>query len=142
MNVKNEKGITGIDITLSVILITIFIGILTTISYNIQNDVKQVNRQAEVLEYAITSIEELKALDFNQLPTIGNNKITGFEDGYITDSQGKTTPYYKTITVQDYKEIDTTAEAEIVKKVTVEILYKFKNKNKSITLSAIKVKEQ
>ena len=142
MKIKSEKGITGVDITLSVILITIFIGILTTISYNIQNDVKQVNRQAEVLEYAITSIEELKALDFNQLPTIGNNKITGFEDGYITDSQGKTTPYYKTITVQDYKEIDTTAEAEIVKKVTVEILYKFKNKNKSITLSAIKVKEQ
>lgn len=142
MNVKNEKGITGIDITLSVILITIFIGILTTISHNIENNVKQVNRQAEALDYAITSIEELKALDFSQLPTVGNRKITGFEDGYITDSQGKATPYYKTTTVQDYKEINASAEAEVVKKVTVEILYKFQNKNKSITLSAIKVKEK
>lgn len=141
MNVKNEKGITGIDITLSVILIAIFIGILTTISYNIQNNEKQASRQAEALNYAIETIEEIKSLDFSELPTVGNSKITGFADGYITDSVGKATPYYRTVTVQDYNEINSNSESEVVKRVTVEISYKYQNESKSITLSTIKGKE-
>lgn len=143
MNIKNEKGITTIDITLSVILIAIFIAILTTLSYKIQDNSKQASRRAEALHYAIETIEKVKALSFSELPTAGTNKITGLEDGYIKNSSGENTPYYRTVTVQDYTELEgkSEAEAEIVKRVTVEISYKYENKNKTITLSAIKTKQ-
>ena len=143
MKIKSEKGVTGIDITLSVILIAIFIGILATLSLNVQNNTKQAERNAEALNYAISTIEKVKSLSFSDLPTAGNSKITGLEDGYIIDSDGKSTPYYKTVTVQDYTELEGKSDlkAEIVKRVTVEISYKYQNKNKTITLSTIKSKE-
>ena len=143
MKIKSEKGITGIDITLSVILIAIFIGILATLSLNIQNNSKQASINAEALNYAISIIEEVKFLDFSDLPTAGNNKIAGLEDGYIEDDEGKSTPYYRTVTVQDYTELEGKSDLkpEVVKRVTVEISYKYKNKIKTITLSTIKTKE-
>ena len=143
MKIRSEKGITGIDITLSVILIAIFIGILATLSLNIQNNTKQAERNAEALNYAISTIEKVKSLSFSDLPTAGNSKITGLEDVYIIDSDGKNTPYYRTVTVQDYTELDGNSclKAEIVKRVTVEISYKYQNKNKTITLSTIKSME-
>ena len=88
MKIKSEKGITGVDITLSVILIAIFIGILATLSLNIQNNTKQASRNAEALNYAITTMEKVKSLNFSDLPTVGNSKIAGLEDGYITDNDG------------------------------------------------------
>lgn len=143
MKIKSEKGITGIDITLSVILIAIFIGILATLSLNIQNNTKQAERHAEALNYAISTIEKVKSLSFSELPAAGNSKITGLEDGYITNGNGKDTPYYRTVTVQDYTELDgnSGAKSEIVKRVAVEISYKYNNKDKTITLSTIKTKE-
>lgn len=140
MKIKSEKGVTGIDITLSVILIAIFIGILATLSYNVENDTKQASRQAEALDYAISTIEHVKSLNFSELPKVGNDKITGLEDGYIKDKNGKETPYYRTVTVQDYTEIEGKSDqkAEILKRVTVEISYKYQNKNKTITLSTTK----
>ena len=50
--------------------------------------------------------------------------------------------YYRTITVQDYTELsgNSSKTAEVLKKITVEIAYKDQNKNKSVTLSTIKVK--
>lgn len=144
MKIKSEKGITGVDITLSVILIAIFIGILATLSYNIQSNSKEVSRQAEALDYAITTIEKVKSLDFSELPAAGGDgKITGLEDGYIHNSDGKDTPYYRTVKVTDYTELEGKSEAkpEIVKRVTVEISYKYQNQNKTITLSTVIGKE-
>lgn len=140
MNIKSEKGITGIDITLSVILIAIFISILITLSYNIQNNTKQANRNAQALNYAIETIEKVKSLNFSDLPAVGTNKITGLDDGYIKNNQGEDTPYYRTITVEDYTELEGKSDekAEILKRVTVEISYKYQNKDKTITLSTIK----
>lgn len=144
MKLKSEKGITGIDITLSVILISIFIGILATMSYNIQNNAKQADRHATALNYAISSIEEMKSLDFSALPKVGSNKIDGYEDGYLKDSSGKDTPYYRTITVLDYTELDGKSDAkpEKVKKVTVNVSYRFQSKTQNITLSVIRAEDE
>ena len=130
MNIKDEKGITEIDITLTVILITIFLAVVLTIFTSIQKNTTKLNRETEAMYYAVDTIE---------------NKISGVSDladGYIKDKSGNITSYYRTITVQDYTELsgNSSKTAEVLKKITVEIAYKDQNKDKSVTLSTIKVK--
>ena len=145
MNLSSEKGITIIDIILSVILISIFITIITVISGSIEKSNSNIQRDNEALYYAIDTIETIKGSDFSILPKVGTDKIQDKQNrsyGYITDKNGENTPYYRTITVQDYTETEKGKgkEAEVLKKVTVEIQYKQDNKNKTITLSTIKTK--
>ena len=70
-------------------------------------------------------------------------KELNLEDGYIKDNQGNSTPYYRTITVQDYSELEGKDGKipEILKKVIVQISFKDQNKNKEVVLSTVKVKE-
>lgn len=146
MKIKEEKGITGIDITLAVILISIFLAVILTIFTTIQKNSTKLSRETEAMYYAIETIENIKSQEFSILPKKGTNKIQGItelEDGYIKDNQGDSTPYYRTITVQDYSELEGKDGKipEILKKVTVQISFKDQNKNKEVVLSTVKVKE-
>ena len=145
MNIKDEKGITEIDITLTVILITIFLAVVLTIFTSIQKNTTKLNRETEAMYYAVDTIENIKSQNFSILPKKGTSKINGVSDladGYIKDKSGNITSYYRTITVQDYTELsgNSSKTAEVLKKITVEIAYKDQNKDKSVTLSTIKVK--
>lgn len=59
------------------------------------------------------------------------------------DGEGKATPFYRTVTVQDYAELDGNLDkmAEVLKKVTVIISYKQKNQTETVELSTIVSKE-
>ena len=57
MNIKDEKGITEIDITLTVILITIFLAVVLTIFTSIQKNTTKLNRETEAMYYAVDTIE-------------------------------------------------------------------------------------
>ena len=145
MNIKDEKGITEIDITLTVILITIFLAVVLTIFTSIQKNTTKLNRETEAMYYAVDTIENIKSQSFSILPKKGTSKINGVSDladAYINAKSGSITSYYRTITVQDYTELsgNSSKTAEVLKKITVEIAYKDQNKNKSVTLSTIKVK--
>ena len=142
MKFKSEKGVTGIDITLSVILISIFIGLITTLAYNLESKSKKLDRQAEAVYYAVNSIEKAKGLNFSDLPTVAsrNNKLSILPDGYIND-----TPYYRTTEVVDYAQMPENQgknpKPDVAKKITVTISYKDKEKDKKINLTIVKVKE-
>ena len=136
---KNEEGITGVDITIAIILITIFVSIIATLFYNIQKTSTELERETIATSYAVEIIEEIKALGFEQLPNVDEgNQISGYEDKYIEDN-GEDTPYYQTVRVEDYSQIsnDEEVEPEMLKKVTVTVSYKVNNNNKEITLSTM-----
>lgn len=140
-HLKNEKGVTGVDITIAIILITIFVAIIATLFFNIRRTSSDIERRTQATAYAVSIIEQIKANGFDALPTVsdGTNIITGYEDKYIQDN-GVDTPYYQTIRVEDYSEIiESTGEEEIqsdvVKKITVTIAYKSGNENQEISLS-------
>ena len=89
MKIKQEKGITGIDITISVILIAIFVGIITTLTYQIQTTSTQIKRRAEAMTYAIETVETIKSYGFGILPEVGSNKIDTSTDEVLTESINK-----------------------------------------------------
>ena len=133
MNLKNEKGATGIDITISVIVLVLFIGLIVSLMYGINKSSKDIERKTEATNYAISEIEKLKAEDFETLET----KQTS---GYIDD-----TPYYKTIKVIDYADLEENKgqnkEPGLVKKVTVEISYRSGKEDKKVELTTVLSKE-
>lgn len=140
---KSEKGITGIDITISVILITIFIGLISTLTYQIQKNSSDIERKTEATSYAVETLEQIKSEGFEKLPVKGNQKIEGIPDGYITDEEGEATGYYRTITVLDYTDLagNETKTPELLKKVTVQITYKSGKNEQTVEMSTIIAKD-
>lgn len=64
MRVKEEKGMTGIDIAISVIIITIFIAMVANLIANINLNSKDVERKTIATSYAVQEIEQIKAIGY------------------------------------------------------------------------------
>ena len=139
MRIKNEQGITNIDLTITIILITLFITIIATLIFTINRNSTSVERGTEATNYAINEIENLKAQDFESL-THTDATTNDFID--ITDAEGQLTGYSKKITITDYANLpenqdDDTILSGLVKKVTVEISYKDGDTIETVDLSTV-----
>ena len=137
MRIKSEKGITNIDLTVSIILITLFVAIIATLMVTINTN--SMERRTEATNYAINEIESLKAQDFASLVDTdeATNNFTN-----ITDAEGNATGYSKKITIVDYANLpenqdDETIISGLVKKVTVEISYKDGDNTETVDLSTV-----
>lgn len=61
MHIKEEKGLAGIDIAISVIVLTIFIAMITNLIANINLNSKDIERKTIATSYAVQEIEQVKA---------------------------------------------------------------------------------
>ena len=57
MKIKSEKGITNIDLTVSIILITLFVAIIATLMFTINTSSSSMERKTEATNYAINEIK-------------------------------------------------------------------------------------
>jgi len=64
MHLKEERGITGIDIVISIMIITIFMAMIANTISNININSKDVERKSIAVSYAIQEIEQIKALGY------------------------------------------------------------------------------
>ena len=133
MDLREQKGFAGSDIIISVIILFIFVSLISTMFYNFNISGKEVERRSEAVNIAVSEIEQIKINGFSQLI---NNDIS-CEKKAVNGKDG----YYKTITVEDYSETDTTKQKDVVKRVKVKITYKFKNQEQNVELSTILSKE-
>ena len=134
MNIKSEKGYTGIDIAISIVVLFIFVSIIATLSYNFNSSAKQIELESEATQIAIYEIEKMKNIDFEDIKDIsvanGNSEYYPTEE---TEKQG----FYKRIIIQDYADIEADKTSGLVKKVTVQIKYMFKAKEQIVELSTV-----
>ena len=147
MKIKNQEGFTSIDLTVSIILITLFVALIVAIMYTINANFISIERRTEATNYAINEIESLKAQNFEDLqdtPTDGTNDFVNMTDkeGERNTAIGKTTSFSKKITIIDYSNLpenqgDDTIVSGLVKKVTVEIAYKEGDEIKTVELSTV-----
>lgn len=141
MKANSEKGIAYIDITISIIIITLFVTLIASLIYAIHKNSISLQRRAEATNYAINEIESLKAQDFESLQNIG--KANEFQ--YITNGN-QPTEYSKKITVTDYADLlenqdNHTILFGLVKKVTVEIAYREGDTTQTVELSTVITKK-
>ena len=70
MLIKQEKGLTGIDITISIIIITIFIALIANLITNINLSSKDIEKKTQATSYAVDEIEKISEAGINTI-TLG-----------------------------------------------------------------------
>lgn len=139
MKIKNEKGIVGADIAISVVVIFIFVSLISMLIYNINLLTVGQERMSEAIYIAINEIEGLK-IDGYDMYKDSNLSVN---NGVVVDNEMAKEGYYKTITVIDYTDLEGNEDktAGIVKKATVTISYMHNGESQSVELSTVLSKE-
>ena len=140
MRMKSERGITTIDITVAIILITLFVAIIAILMYQINANSASTKRNSEATSYAIAEIEKLKAQDFDTL--VDTDETTNQFENITDETTNQATGYSKRITITDYaiwpENIDDeTIVPGLVKQVTVEIAYQDGDTMQTVDLSTV-----
>lgn len=130
---KNENGYTGVDIAISIVVITIFISIIALLISNFNGSNTELELKMQATDIAIQEIERIK------------------ENGIVEDTENEEEVsgkpgFYEKIVIKDYAlnddgTIDENKIAGLVKKATVTISYSFRNQEQEVELSTILEKE-
>ena len=152
MNFKNNKGYTGIDISIAMIIILIFIPTIFGIVYNLQKTRARTERKAVAINIATDVLEIAKSLNYSEVfisnensefKTLLNNKYSSLEISNNTVnfnySDVNNIHYKIQVTVSNYypADIEVQDQNDLVKQITVEVMYPVGNSTKSINISTV-----
>ena len=126
---KSEKGFTGVDIAISVIVMTIFIAVIALLISRFNGSSNEIELKSEATDIAIQEIEKVKEAGIDNAQNEPESEI-----------QGKS-GFYKEIKITDYAENKADKIEGLVKKATVTISYIYKNQEQKVELSTILEKE-
>lgn len=150
MKLKNNKGITGIDITIALIVIVFFIGIVSTLVVNYVYSSKSIDRKAIATNIAISKIESLKSTSYNNLQ-VGTTQSYATKEGQIMpDGTTGSYPYVITTEIENYKtsiyttDMDQTqrdALQDVIKIVNVKVEYTVRNRTQKVEIKSAIAKE-
>ena len=126
--VKQNKGITGIDMAISICVIVIFVGLISGLFYNIYSHSTAVRINALAVDYAIKMAEETDRMQYEEV----NNDIN-----YELRSKFQIPDAYNTeVSVEDYNK-----KEDVIKIVTIKVNYEFMNHDEEYVIKKLKVKE-
>lgn len=143
MLVKDEKGLTGVDITISIVVMTIFMAMIANLIVNIKLNTLDIKRKSIATSYVVQEIEKIRAqgyIDDYDSKGINSEEILKDEDIY---DKSEFSGYHKKVTIKDYVLVvdKNTKTKDIVKEITVEISYKLGSEDKKIVISTYVSKE-
>lgn len=132
--IKNEKGLTGVDISIAVVILFIFVSLIAFLTYSINSTSKEMELKNDATNIAIDELEYLKTKTFTELDEMTD------EDKATKEIK---TGFYRTIEITDPQDLEGGSNRirNIVKQITVNVKYMFKGKEQTVTLSTI-VKNQ
>ena len=145
MSIKNERGFTGTDISIAIVIITVFLALIINLIVGINLNIEETKRKSYAVSYATQIIEKIKAqgyIDSYDNKGIDNEEILEEED--IKDKDGNYTGYHKKITIKDYYYVSNAYETEkqnLVKVINVKVSYKFNNQYQEVSFDTNIIKE-
>ena len=143
MKFSSEKGYTGIDIAISIVVITIFVSLIAVVISRFNSSASEINYKEEATLIAIEEIEKVKKDGFEAYKDMNKDTIQDAEGNSLVNQPTDKEGFYKTILIEDYTDIEGNSEkiSGLVKKVTVKISYMFQGKEQTVELSTILSKE-
>ena len=129
----NEKGVTSVDIIISVIIIVLFVSVITTAFYNYYKSTQSKNRVTMATNIIIDVIENVEMLPYDDVNTENVNKmIEDFKaDGTIQQQ------YTVSATIQKYNETEgNTQKKDLIKILKVKVTYS-ETKEESIEITRL-----
>lgn len=144
MKIKNEKGVSGIEVAIVVVLIFIFVSVIARLIYRINSKSNEIELKSEATSIAVDEIELIKNTDFSEFEELNKTSTTDKNGNSLVNQPTSKEGFYKTIIVEDYTDIEGNEDkiSDLVKKVTVKISYMFKSKEQSVELSTLLLKEK
>lgn len=148
---RSNKGYTGIDISIAMIIILIFVPTIFGIVYNLQKSRIKTEREATAVGIAVDILEIAKTLNYNDLNLIegefksildnkyevsGQNSNTE-NDAYYTFISGNDNRYKIQVSVLKYTPENISNTDDFVKQVKVIVTYPIENTTNSIDISTV-----
>lgn len=160
MNLRNNNGYTGIDISVAMIIILIFIPTIFGIVYNIQRINGKAERQSNAVNIATDILEIVKNLNYDDIDISDSGLLkTQLENKYTSSSQnteidisendyeyayftyvGENEVHYRIqVGILKYfpEGVEKTDENDFVKKIKVIVTYPVAKNTKSIDISTV-----
>lgn len=143
MNLKKNKGYAGIDISISIIIILIFIPTIFAITYNIQALNSETQREGIALNIATAILEKAKAIGYENVSVNGISYGTIDHEG-VYYHIGPNKEHYKIeISVSNYYPEGTvdSEKKDLIKKVNAKVTYPVGNTEKKVEISTALIKD-
>ncbi len=151
MNLKSNKGYTGIDISITMIIILIFIPTIFGIVYNMQKTRSKSEREANSINVATDILEIAKSLNYSDVVLTENSQFIMQLDNKYSNLQAvnnianctyidNNKVHYKIeVAITNYypQEIEESEKGDYVKQITVTVAYPIGNTTKSINISTV-----
>ena len=154
---KNDKGIVIADALIAVLIMTIFLGLILTLTYNIYIAANFTKRNSKALDYGIKIIEYIDKIPYDNVnyDDISNgtntvegliNYINNIDPSFLSakrydDEFSLTTPYRVKLKVENYNETEgNTTKQDIIKIVTIIINYNLGDAEKEVVFERVKKK--
>ncbi len=138
VKIKSNSGNTGIDIVISIGIITITLTILAALYFSLYISNAELERRTQAINYATQILEKASEYYYADVNT-DNFQVQTLENGKkeiagIEISKG----YEVTVNIEPYSENE---QSDVVKNVEVTVKYNVSKKEDTITLSLYKTKE-
>lgn len=154
---KKNKGFTGIDISISVIIILIFIPTIFGIVYNIQKTNESVQRKTNAVGIATNIIEIIKKESYDDISEDESSKLNqdllnkyakSTSNSEITEDEGyngflyyscigeKNEHYVIQVGIKNYYPSETEKE-DLIKQINVKVFYPYGSKLKNVEIGMV-----
>lgn len=127
--IKNQRGLTGVDVTIAIVAVMIFTSIILSLMFNVKVENTKIKMKALANVYLTKTMENVGIANYDDVTT---NNVNLFPD--------MAEPYQGTITVEKYSDIETNKK-DMVKIVSVKLSYTIGQKTYEETVQRLKVKE-
>lgn len=146
---KKNNGFAASDALIAIVIITIFTGLISTISYNIYLSNASLKRMSKANNYIIDVFEHVDKMyyeDVNEenLTAYVNEKYKNEEVQAVNSEETEVqTPFKFIIKVQKYNEMTgNEGKLDLVKEITATVKYKLGNREQIITMKKSKNRER
>lgn len=130
---KSNRASTVLDVVTGMIILTLFIGILTTTFYQIYKYNMAIRLNAVAVNYTIKILEDIDKMPYEEVINELNNSL---KESYNIDDN-----YKVSLDIQNYNKDDASKE-DIIKIVTITTNYNGVDGQEQYTVRKLKIKER
>ena len=128
MKLRSNKGITGIDLAIAIIVLVTFTSLIITLMSSIYRNSIDIQKNANAMAYATIVLEKVDEKAFEEINADFVNTLK--DSGEVEISSD----YIITISTE-------VLEENLIKKVGVKVSYDINGEQRTITINKLKIKE-
>ena len=126
--ILDNKGITGIDLVTGLIVFGLFVGLITSLMTSIYRQSIEIQKSANAMAYATIVLEKVDEKAFEEIDNDFVTKLANSNE--IVIDEGYTINFSANNFINN-----------ILKKVTVKVVYDINGQERLLTIDKLKVKE-